>query len=1135
MPQLLTIQPIKQLTSFFYRALLMVIIFFFGVNGFSQIFGDNAYLIGTSVEIAIHGDGGHEGTADWPGHHSRGGSDDVPFGFVANPALDGWMNYDGDFFTAGIPENGFGMEINGVNYSNNGWDAVSFTPYLNEIPTAPGGTITHTTDGECIIVEWEGLVAGVTINVKYKLQPSNLYYTTEITMTNGTGSNITDAYYYRNLDPDNNESIGGTFVTTNTIVSQPSPDCIKALVSATQATPWGSYVGLGALGENFRVTYGGFSNRDGSDIWNATAGLIGTSGSSETDDEAISLAYKTDIPAGESVKFSYVVVLNEPAVEAALSSLYYIKYDAVGGEGGGEIGECSSEVILVNSCEGDSVRLSIHGPDVDGYVWTWTPGGVENDTLIVFPEMAGTYYVTGDPISGCLGSNITKYVTILFTEGPSIDITYPNDTTLICGEFDLADLEYINLGSDATDCILLSEQPDSIDQTEPEFVGPMMGIDDEVWLMCGDSTTGCFDWIKLEFNFIGENAAGDDTTVSHCGGPGLLIDLGHLISDSANVFGHYYDIDGAGGLNDSTGAWFASNLYGTYTFYYITDGIDTCLADTALFTITLLESPSALFEYEIDGYSSEDGLISTCLGTDVDFINLMSIPDPGVIESWIWYFGDGDSSLLEHPSHLYETVGDYLITLYVESENGCIHAYSQFLKIYGSPEVDLLFTEPICYGFDDGLIVVSEVFEGNPLTIIISDEEGNVVNEDGTGTADSLGAGTYYIWIEDPSGCSDSVSITMSEPLFMDIYYTVFHPPCHGDSGYVLIDSVVGENPNNPVYYEWDPNPAGIEGVDADSSYWMAPGDYTVTATDTKGCTNQISFTLNDPPPFYFVEWGWDTAYCRLYNYQSGNGFVYAAAAGGILNYTYEWTYLHDGSTSQNTTWGGRNPGDHLITVTDAGGCVLTKIVTVDSVNPIAAFDIISTDLNENLAGTADVAVEFVNRSLYFANPEDPDNDTLFLWDMDRTEDDDWLISHDYFERPDTIYKARDASYDVDICLIAFNKNGCKDTTCKTITIWQPPELSAPNIFSPNSNGTNDGFTFEHMQKGIDEFYCIIVNRWGVQVAEINEITGYWDGNDYDGQPCTDGVYFYSYTAKADNGEKFSGHGTVTLVSSGLH
>lgn len=1115
--------------SLIHWSILTFSMLFFVLKSEAQIVGGNGYLIGSAVEIAVHGNGGHEGTADWAGHHSRGGLAAVPYGFVANPNMDGWVNYDGDFFTAGTPENGFGLEINGTNYSNNAWNSGTSTVFLNQIPKLPGSTITHTVEDQCITVEWTGKVAGVIINIKYHLIETSLFYTTEITLTNTTGSTLNNVYYYRNVDPDNNKALTGNFATTNKIVSQPGPDCIKALVSARQSAPWPSYLGIGALGNNFRVTHGGFSNRSGSDIWNAAGGLDGTIGSEATGDNAISLAYKTNIGAGQTVNFQYAVVLNEAAVEAAFSSLYFISYETSFGEGAGSTNPCSPTTVIANSCRGDSVTLWIDGPSTDEYIWTWYPGGIVNDTIVVSPDDPQIYTVYGNPLSPCLVGTITKSVFVRFTEGPQV---YYDDPGPICGEFDLTTLVYYDTdGGENTNCIFLSEEPDSANQVEPVFEGPMIGAGDDVWLMCGDSVTGCYDYVKIELNFVGDGSAGPDTTVVICAGPGTYIDLNGYLVDTANTDGYWIELTESESFDSLTGVLDASELIGIYEFWYIVEGLDSCLGDTALFTIIIKPSPTAEFEYEVLGVSSADGLNATCIINTVDFINLSTIEPPGVITAYEWSFGDGIFSALTNPSHTYLSVGYYTVTLKVTSDNGCVRYYSKPITIYNEPEIEYVMTEPTCFDYEDGsILVLMDNVEGD-WDIEITDADGIVLNG-GTTLASGLGAGTYYVTLTDVSGCGATEEVLMGEPEFLFIYYRVINPPCLGDSGHVVVDSVAGESLNNPIWYTWDPNPAGIEGVDADSSYWMVAGDYTLTATDSKGCFNTVAFTLVDPPLFYFTDWGSDSAYCRLFNYQSGNGFVYVAVAGGIPVYNYHWTYLVDGTTSNTTTWGGRNPGDHRVDITDAGGCVLTKIIHVDSINPEASFTIASEQLNATLQGTAPVSVEYTNTSRFFADPNDPDNDTLFLWDMDRTVIDDWLVSRDWFEKFDTTYLERGESYDIEICLIAYNKNGCSDTACKVITIFEPPLLAAPNIFSPNKSGENDFFTFEYMQKGIKDFHCIIVNRWGVQVGEINGIRDYWDGRDYDGDYCTDGVYFYTYTGTADNGETFSGQGTVTLVGS---
>jgi len=90
------------------------------------------------------------------------------------------------------------------------------------------------------------------------------------------------------------------------------------------------------------------------------------------------------------------------------------------------------------------------------------------------------------------------------------------------------------------------------------------------------------------------------------------------------------------------------------------------------------------------------------------------------------------------------------------------------------------------------------------------------------------------------------------------------------------------------------------------------------------------------------------------------------------------------------------------------------------------------------------------------------------------------------------------------------------------------------NIFTPNNDGINDVFTFKKYASNIREFYCTIINRWGVIVGEFEGINNSWDGKDLSGSQCTDGVYFYTYQAETYGGYKFNGQGTVQIIGTGV-
>lgn len=474
--------------------------------------------------------------------------------------------------------------------------------------------------------------------------------------------------------------------------------------------------------------------------------------------------------------------------------------------------------------------------------------------------------------------------------------------------------------------------------------------------------------------------------------------------------------------------------------------------------------------------------------------------------------------------------GSWVVT--VIDQEGC--AWSQPFLIY-EPDLltlDLIFNEPTCFGFSDGSITANTE-GGNPGKIFtMTNADGDVLNVDNSNTMNTIPAGTYFISVVDENGCSVSAEITLGQPDEMDAILTINQPLCYGiETGYVEVDTVLNyTGAYDQIGYYWNPtNPSG-EGVGAYFSNHLGAGDYIVTINDENGCSKVFDFSIVYPPELVFAEFGYYPAFCRMFGYQNGNGEVYASATGGTPDYDAPvWTYLVDGTTVAQGTWGGRNPGDYEVVIRDANNCVLRDTITVDSLNPIAAFTVVSAQLNADLKGTADVEVVFENNSENFANPKDPLADTTFFWNLN-TPDANWTISHFVEETMDTIYEKRGESYEIDVCLVAMNKNGCSDTACKIITIFEPIRLDPINIFSPDGDGINDEFTFNFTAKSISEFYCVIVNRWGIEVGVIDDITKGWNGTDKNGDRCTDGVYFYTYEGQADNGTKINGQGTVQIV-----
>ncbi len=147
-------------------------------------------------------------------------------------------------------------------------------------------------------------------------------------------------------------------------------------------------------------------------------------------------------------------------------------------------------------------------------------------------------------------------------------------------------------------------------------------------------------------------------------------------------------------------------------------------------------------------------------------------------------------------------------------------------------------------------------------------------------------------------------------------------------------------------------------------------------------------------------------------------------------------------------------------------------------------------------------------------------NCDLFYWNFGNGET---LESNDL-----NVFISYDKPGEYTIQLIAWN-GVCSDTSYYNITIlpFPPPLLTVPNIFSPNEDNTNDFLIVD--SKFIKEFKMIILNRWGNEIFQFNNVNDKWDGKQ-NGQALNDGVYFYTYELVGQNGVFLKGDGFITLL-----
>src|SRR5665213_3384268 len=165
---------------------------------------------------------------------------------------------------------------------------------------------------------------------------------------------------------------------------------------------------------------------------------------------------------------------------------------------------------------------------------------------------------------------------------------------------------------------------------------------------------------------------------------------------------------------------------------------------------------------------------------------------------------------------------------------------------------------------------------------------------------------------------------------------------CNGGSNGSITTTMTGGTP--PYNYNWQPG--NISGQNISN---LSAGSYTVTISDSKGCSLTDSITVSQPTPI-ILSTSSINSNCSL-----SNGQASVTASGGTAGYTYQWSP----SGGNNSTASSLLSGGYTVTVTDGNGCVSTAGVMVnDNTSPVAAISSISNvTCNGGADGSASVSV----------------------------------------------------------------------------------------------------------------------------------------------------------------------------------
>lgn len=559
----------------------------------------------------------------------------------------------------------------------------------------------------------------------------------------------------------------------------------------------------------------------------------------------------------------------------------------------------------------------------------------------------------------------------------------------------------------------------------------------------------------------------------------------------------------------------------------------------------------AIIKFDVSDYTatiSPDVTPLVCVGENVVFTNLST---GGV--SYMWHFGDGDSSSAFNTNHIYTTPGVYDVMLVVYQPSYCF-------------PTDTAHTTVEVLGPINGAVApVSIICPGASVTLNAS-------------------GGTTYQWLPADGLAPNQMGVQNPTvtPLATTTYTVVVSNMCASDTTQItvpVIDFTISVSSNDTICigsskqlqasggtgYQWSPTTAlnnpNIANPIATPNTNIT---YTVTITNPDGCVLKDSseITVDDFPQ---AEAGPDRIICE------GESVGLTASGATFFNWSPPIWLNNPNITNPICT-----PLDTIqYIVTGSNSCGDdgdTLIVFVKQMNPIAGPDtIICPGTPVQLYAYGGVTFKWTP-SAYLDNPNSQfpvaNPATAFTYRVKITDtigcvaydtlrvhmfppqyvstgpnqyielgesaeliatggSGNYSWSPPYFlsctECPRPIASPQlTTSYELSLV----DSNNC--TFRDSITVFVGGDLFVPNVFTPGDiNSLND--IFLSLGRDIEKVEMLIFNRWGELLYSTQDKNDGWDGK-YKGKLCPLGVYVWKihYTETSGRTGNLIGH--VTLL-----
>ena len=571
----------------------------------------------------------------------------------------------------------------------------------------------------------------------------------------------------------------------------------------------------------------------------------------------------------------------------------------------------STDVTCNGLSDGNAKINVIGGTAPYVYNWAGTPMGNSSDSI--FNLIAGTYKVTVTDDNGC-----TIIDSTIINEPTPIIISVNSKTDVLCNGDLTGSATVSALGGDGGPYnFQWNDAANTNNQTVSNLGAGMYNVIATDGNMCTAALTVTItesDTLRPTLAIYGVS----------CGVP----NNGRAAVNATGGFGPY-NYTWSPTITAAMGA-------GTDSVFNLTAG---------MYSVTVIDNNGcdSIQNFTISTVGSafvfNDSIVNdSCFGDANGYLEILSISGGIAPYNYIWSRAGETTSFVNNL-----IAGNYSVT--ITDATGC-DSIANF--VITEPDILALTfdtTDVSCNGLTNGSAKVTVIGGTAPFTFDWS----GTPNGDGTDSISNLAIGTYYVTITDNNNCTvvDSTSINTAPSIMLTII-AQNDVSCNGlNDGGVTVSATGGNG--GPYSFQWNNAPTNTIGSTISN---LAPGTYTVVATDANLCTGSTMVSIMEPdtlkPSLILKDVG-----CT----STMDGFAVIKATGGAGMFTYNWNPNAVSGQGTDSIFN-LTVGSYSVTVTDINGCDSIQSFTINQSN--SAFTYSDSLRNDSCGGSCNGYLEII-------------------------------------------------------------------------------------------------------------------------------------------------------------------------------